>query len=117
MYFFFHLYMHPILGDILPDVKVSGVIKCGEFDTPLETPFHVIRVWVSMSVLNPVLCPIIQLFALKTEQCGFIMQNTVKLLRTDQYNSDSEVDPSKIRLILKIRVYTVCHSNCNFWAH
>ena len=40
----FHLYMHPILGDILPDdVKVSGVIKCGEFDTPLETPFHVIR--------------------------------------------------------------------------
>ena len=56
------------------------------------------RVWVSMSVLNPVLCPIIQLFAQKTEQCGFIMQNTVKLLRTDQYNSDSEVDPSKIRL-------------------
>ena len=43
MYFFFHLYMHPILGDILPDVKVSGVIKSGEFDTPLETPFHVIR--------------------------------------------------------------------------
>ena len=29
--------------DILPDVKASGVIKCGEFDTPLETPFHVIR--------------------------------------------------------------------------
>ena len=75
------------------------------------------RVWVSMSVLNPVLCPIIQFFALKIEQCGFIMQNTVKLLRTDQYNSDSEVDPSKIRLILKIRVYTVCHSNCIFWAH
>ena len=30
-------------GHFAGDVKVYGVIKCGEFDTPLETPFHFIQ--------------------------------------------------------------------------